>query len=338
MRRIAGVFLELRVIPVLLWSFTAITLGTALAVHDGGSLNVAGYLVAVAVGVLLQGCVAHTVNELADWRSGTDRDPAPRTISGGSKVIAAGLLSERELAALGIAAGMGAVVLGLAAAAIWSWALLIYGALGLLGAVLYTLPPVRAAYRPLWGEGIAFVCVWACATGAYLLQTDTLTAAVMLVGAAHAAFCVAMLMMHHYLDRGPDRRAVPPKTTTIVQLGDRARVYALAWAGAALAAAVLAAAVVDPAFAILAGAYLVALAPHLTPDLDSPGGVTRAELAVIALGIAGGLGTAVALAPSLAWVLAAPLVLVPLELRVAGTALAPLRERSLDAAEDPSAG
>ncbi|MGI9538974.1 MAG: prenyltransferase [Miltoncostaeaceae bacterium] len=338
MRRIVGVYLEMRVVPVLLWSFTAITLGTALAAQAEGGFTIPGYLVAVIIGVLLQGFVAHTVNELADWRSGTDRDRAPRVISGGSKVIAAGLLTERELVVLGVTAGLAAAALGLAAAAIWSWALLLYGAVGLVGAVLYTLPPVRAAYRPLWGEGIAFVCVWACVSGAYLLQTDTLTGAVVLAGGAHAAFCVAMLMMHHYLDRGPDRRAMPPKTTTIVRLGERARAYALAWAVVALTLAAAAAVTVHPAFAIMAAAYLVALAPHVVPDLDSPGGVTRAEFAVIVLGIAGGLGTAAALTPSLAWVLAVPVVLVPLELRIAGWALAPLREAPLEPARGSTGG
>ena len=45
-----GLWLELRVIPVLLWSFSAITLGTAL----GGRSDVEGwyYLGAVALGVL----------------------------------------------------------------------------------------------------------------------------------------------------------------------------------------------------------------------------------------------------------------------------------------------
>ncbi len=96
-RVLLGLWLEIRVIPVLLWSFTAITLGTALAWRDGDGISTWGYLAAVAVGVLLQGLVAHCVNEIADWRSGTDRDPSPRVISGGSKVIASGLLGTREL-------------------------------------------------------------------------------------------------------------------------------------------------------------------------------------------------------------------------------------------------
>src|SRR3954471_17816824 len=153
-RRVLGVYLEIRVIPVLLWSYTGITLGTGLAGTDG-SITPWGYLAAVAVGVLLQGLVAHCVNEIADWRSGTDRDPAPRAISGGSKVIASGLLGTRELRAVGIAAALAATVVGVLAAATWGWILLAYGAAGLAGAVLYTLPPVRAAYRPFSGEAVA---------------------------------------------------------------------------------------------------------------------------------------------------------------------------------------
>ena len=37
-RVLLGLWLEIRVIPVLLWSFTAITLGTALAWRDGDGI------------------------------------------------------------------------------------------------------------------------------------------------------------------------------------------------------------------------------------------------------------------------------------------------------------
>lgn len=319
-RVLLGLWLEVRVIPVLLWSFTAITLGTALAWRDAGGGDVGGYLVAVAIGVLLQGLVAHSVNEIADWRSGTDRDPAPRVISGGSKVIASGLLGPRALAWTGAAAAAAAAALGLVAAARWGWVLVLYGLGGLAGAVLYTLPPVRAAYRPFGGEAVAFACIWGCVTGAYVLQRGTLSGAAALVGIAYASSCVAMLMMHHYLDRGPDSRAFPPKTTTIVLLGRPGRRYAVAWAAIALAGAALLAARADAAFAVLAALLAVALLLHATVDPDDPAGVTRAELGVIVAGMAGGLGTAALLAPPLAWALVAAAVLVPLELALSGVA------------------
>jgi 1,4-dihydroxy-2-naphthoate octaprenyltransferase len=319
-RVLLGLWLEIRVIPVLLWSFTAITLGTALAWRDGDGVSVAGYLAAVAVGVLLQGLVAHCVNEIADWRSGTDRDPAPRVISGGSKVIASGLLTTGELRIIGVAAAAAATVVGIAAAAAWGWILLAYGAAGLAGAVLYTLPPVRAAYRPFSGEAVAFACIWGCATGAYVLQRGELSGAAALAGIAYAASCVAMLMMHHYLDRLPDSRALPPKTTTIVLLGRAGRRYALLWAAIALGAATLLTALVDARFAIAAVAFALALAVHAGVDPSDPASVTRGELAIILLGMAGGLGTAAALAPPLAWALVAAAILIPVELAVSGRA------------------
>ena len=238
------------------------------------------------MGVLVQGLVAHCVNEVTDWRSGTDRDPAPRVISGGSKVIASGLLGPRALVAIGVAATLAAAALGVAAAFTWGWVLALYGGLGILGAILYTLPPVRAAYRPFSGEAIAFGCAGRASSGAYVLQTGTLTGGVALAGIAHAATCVAMLMMHHYLDRVPDSRARPPKTTTIVLLGAAGRRYGVLWAAIALAAAVLLAALVDGAFAVMAvGARWRWCCTRRRPG--RPRAVTRNELGVILLGMAG---------------------------------------------------
>src|SRR5204862_5018460 len=108
-----GLWLEVRVIPVLLWSFSALTVGTALAAH-GGDLKVWYYVGAVALGALIQGLLAHSVNEIADWRSGTDRHPSARVISGGSKVIVAGLLGERGLQVTFAGAFLATTVLGLA--------------------------------------------------------------------------------------------------------------------------------------------------------------------------------------------------------------------------------
>ena len=209
-RVLLGLWLEIRVIPVLLWSFTAITArhGARLA-RRGRDLRARlphrrGHRRAAAGG---SSPIASTRSSIG--ASGTDRDPAPRVISGGSKVIASGLLTPRALAWIGAGAALLAAVAGLAAAARWGWVLALYGLVGLGAPVLYTLPPVRAAYRPFSGEAVAFVCVWCCTTGAYVLQRGELSGAAALAGIAYAASCVAMLMMHHYLDRLPDSRALP---------------------------------------------------------------------------------------------------------------------------------
>jgi 1,4-dihydroxy-2-naphthoate octaprenyltransferase len=313
-RYLLGVYLEFRMVPLLAWPYTAITLGTAIAAYDRGYVVVWAYLLAMAVGVLLQGLVAHSVNEIVDWRSGTDRDPARRVISGGSKVIASGLLTTRQLTWLAVGAGAAGASLGLVAAATRGWVLVLFGLGGLAGAVFYTLPPLRGAYRPFAGEALTFGCLWGCLAGAYVVQAGRLSGGAALAGVGYASSCVAMLMMHHYLDRGPDTRALPQKTTSVVRLGALARRYAVAWATAAVASFAALAVWVNPRFLIAAFGLALVLLVHASVDPDDPSSVTRAELWVILLGMASGLGTAAALAPGLAWALIPPAVLVPLEL------------------------
>jgi 1,4-dihydroxy-2-naphthoate octaprenyltransferase len=320
-RRLVGTYLEIRVIPVMLWSFAGIALGTALAA-DRADLALGWFAAAVAIGVLLQGVVAHTVNEIGDWRSGTDADPAPRLFSGGSKVVAAGLLGERELAWLGASAGAGAVALGFVVAAHRGWWLLAFGAVGLVGAAVYTLPPIRAAYRPFAGELVAFVCVWACVAGGYGVQTGALTREAAAVGVAHGAYCVSMLMLHHYLDRGPDARAIPPKITSVVRLGGSARRYGAAWSVVAAGAAATATGV-DVRMLPLVVAALIAVTAHLRVRPDDPASVTFWEALVIGAGITAALVAATLRAPELAWLVAVPVVLAPVELAVARRYLAP---------------
>ena len=320
-RLLIGAYLELRMIPVLLWSFSAITLGSALGWSDSA---VPGWLVAAwAIGLLLQGAVAHCVNELTDWRSGTDRDPAPRVLSGGSKVLRAGLLTERELVWMGSLAAGAATVLGTLVSAERGWWLLGFGAIGIVGAVLYTLPPVAAAYIPFAGEAVAVLCVWSCALGGFAVQRGTITGSVALVGAAHAAYCVSMLMFHHSLDRGPDSRATPQKRTTLVWLGSGARAYAVAWSVCALALATVAALSVTAKVAPLIAAAVLATFLHARVDLDDAAAVTKAETAVIVVGIAAAVGSAIWVAPAMWWTALVPMVMIPVEGLIAGRWLTP---------------
>ncbi len=315
-RTLRGLWLEVRVIPVLLWSFSALTLGTALAAHSR-DLRVWYYLGAVTLGVLIQGLLAHTVNEIEDWRSGTDGHPSPRMISGGSKVIRNGLITPAGLWAVFAGALAATTVLGLTLVIARGAAVLPFGLAGVAGAVVYTLPPIRAAYRPFLGEAIAFACVVVCVLGAYLLQGPRPGPVAGLAAVAVAAYAVGMLMMHHFLDRDADMLADPPKVTSIVRLGLRGgHRYAVAWSAVALAAAAAGAAE-QPRLAPLAIAYVAGLAAQLRCRPDDVESVTRSELAVIACGVAGALVSAALLVPGLAVCAVAAVLVIALELRLA---------------------
>jgi 1,4-dihydroxy-2-naphthoate polyprenyltransferase len=311
-----GLWLEVRVIPVLLWSFSALTLGTALAAH-GRDLDVWFYLGAVALGVLIQGLLAHSVNEVEDWRSGTDKHASPRVISGGSKVIVAGLLSPRALWWVFAGAFTATTVIGLALVAAGGIDLLPFGLVGVAGAILYTLPPVRAAYRPFAGEAIAFVCLAVCVLGAHLLQGPSIDLATVAAAVAVAAYAVSMLMVHHYLDRDADAGANPPKVTSIVYLGlERGRRYAIAWCLVALGAAIVGSALQPRLLPLVAG-YAVGLVAHIRCRPDDVASVTANETVIIFAGIASALCAAALLEPAFVLTLLVAVALIALEMRIA---------------------
>jgi len=299
-RKALGWFLELRPIPVLLWSYTAVALGTGLAVAEGTALDAGWLAVALALAVLIQGWETHAINEIYDWRSGTDAHGSPRALSGGSKVIRLGVLSERDLWAVFIVSSLGVAVLGAFVGLVRAWWLVGLVVTGYAIGLAYTLPPIATSYRPFAGEWLGgFPGVLLAGIGAYSIQDLRVTPTAIAALAAHALVCTAMLTMHHYLDVPADRSATPVKRTTVVALGPRGgKAYGtgLAAGGAAIYAGL---ASVHPAFALGAAFTVLAAAFHVIVRVNDLESVTRNELRIIQLGIAAGLSTAVALAPAL---------------------------------------
>ena len=189
--------------------------------------------------------------------------------------------------------------------------------MGVAGAIVYTLPPVRAAYRPFLGEGIAFVCLVDCVWGAHLLQGASMDLATAAAAVAVAAYAVSMLMVHHYLDREADAAADPPKVTSIVYLGlVRGRQYAIGWCLLALAAAVVGSAA-QPRLLPLVVGYAIGLFAHLRCRPDDVASVTANETVIIFAGITSALTASALLEPPLALTLLVAAALIAFEMRMA---------------------
>src|SRR6266705_2920830 len=297
-RKAKGWFLEFRLIPVLLWSYTGVVLGAAVAYFASGSLNLLWFLVALGLGALIQGWETHAINEIYDWRSGTDR-VGGRALSGGSHVRNLGLLGERDLWWI-------FAVSSVAVAALTAWvvheraawlALLIVAGYGL--GLAYTAPPLATSYHPFSVEWLGgFPGVLLSVLGAYAIQTLSISLVVTTALAAHALVCMSMLIVHHYLDEPMDAGAAPPKRTTVVALGfTNAKRYAGIMAATAAALYALLGAMVQPAFFLGAAFTMPAVWIHFRINPSDLKSVTQNELRVIQLGVAAGLSTAVGLAP-----------------------------------------
>jgi 1,4-dihydroxy-2-naphthoate octaprenyltransferase len=193
-------------------------------------------------------------------------------------------------------------VIGLSLVAAGGLDLLPFEIVGVAGAILYTLPPVRAPYRPFVGEAIAFVCLVDSVLGAHLLQGPSIDLATVASAVAVAAYAVSMLMVHHYLDRDADAGADPPKVTSIVYLGlVRGRHYAIGWC-----------------LLPLVVGYTAGLIAHLRCRPGDVASVTATnETVILFAGIASALAAAALLEPPLALTLLAAAALIALEMRMA---------------------
>ncbi len=228
-----------RILAVMVWACTAATIATAAAGLNGAEINWLVFAFVVLMAALVQGYPAHIINEIYDWQSGSDQPLASsiipgksskKQVAGGSKVIAAGLLSIKELWWL-FHITTGAVVLltvfiGVAHSATLLWFIIP----GYFLCIFYTLPPFRFAYRPFLGEycgGFAGIILLVC--GAYFAQTLSLPFSIIILALALGFLYAAVMVFFHYVDFSRDRLASPPKRTSVVYLGlQGSRLYALA--------------------------------------------------------------------------------------------------------------
>jgi 1,4-dihydroxy-2-naphthoate octaprenyltransferase len=233
--KIKGMFMLFRVLAVMVWACTAAIVATAAAAFDGHPIKWPVFAFVVLMAALVQGYPAHIINEIYDWQSGSDRPLANakssrKMMAGGSKVIAAGLLTIKELWWLFHLTTAAVVVLSVFVVAVYSAKLLWFIVPGYFLCIFYTLPPFRFAYRPFLGEYCGgFAGIVLLVSGAYFAQTFDLPPAIILLAAAIGLLYAAVMVFFHYVDFSRDRLATPPKRTSVVYLGlEGSRRYALA--------------------------------------------------------------------------------------------------------------
>ncbi len=222
-RKVQGVAALLRGVPLLAWSLAAFGIGMGAAAASTGwqGLSWSNFALIVVGGVLFQGIVAHAVNELTDWRSGTDRHSDGR-LSGGAKVLRRGYLTQRELVVscwLGLVAAVAVTILLSSRVGAWVWWVFVVGG---WSALSYSLPPLRLAYRPLVGEWLAaWPATWTCVYAGGLILGAPPSTRLISAASLHATMSVAWLMQHHLADIPADLGATPRKLTTVAWISER---------------------------------------------------------------------------------------------------------------------
>lgn len=208
-----------------IWSLTASTIpvlmGAVLAARDG-RFSWLMLALTLACGWLLQ-IATNLLNTYGDFRSGVDTAATLPT----APQLVTGALSPRAVLLAGVGVLVAAAGLGLAAAALSDWRLLLFAAAGVAGAGGYTTG-VRYKYMGLGVPLVFFLMGVLMVVASYFAQTCELTWKPVVASLPVSCLVAAILHGNDLRDTLTDRKADILTTTLIVGLRPaRALFYAL---------------------------------------------------------------------------------------------------------------
>ena len=199
-------------------SITALAVGTAYAAADARiDMKVA---VLVFGAILLIEVGKNAVNDLYDFRSGTDTDVRPEErspFSGGKRVLVEQLLTEKQLIQIGWYAFAVAAAFALALSLTVSPLLLILGVIGVAVAYAYSAPPLQLSYRGLGELAVFLIYGPGLIIGMYAALTNSVSTVVMVASVTMGLLIANVLLLNEFPDERPDREA--GKRTLVVRMG-----------------------------------------------------------------------------------------------------------------------
>jgi 1,4-dihydroxy-2-naphthoate polyprenyltransferase len=199
-------------------SVAPVLVGTAMAIHAGGTRLGAG-LLALLVGIAMQVGV-NFANDYSDHVRGAD---TPRRL-GPVRAASSGIVDPEAVRRAAIAAFGLAAVAGLVLSLVTDWRLLVVGVACLLAGWLYTGGPRPYGYLGL-GEVFVFVFFGLVATvGTVYVETLRVTPLSVLMACAMGCFATAILVLNNLRDLDTD--AAAGKLTLATRIG-RARTRVL---------------------------------------------------------------------------------------------------------------
>ena len=170
---------------------------------------------------LTHGLLTHIVNDLADFKSGTD-DYSPGMLSGGSRVIQNKLFTYSQLKYFGVILSTVMLITAILFFIFGHIELGILTIIGIWGALSYSIKPFSFAYRPLMGEWLSlFPSMLALGLAAPWIMLDTIPLWAWFNAGINAIWCMAWVMVHHIPDIDADQRARPVKLTTVLYAANK---------------------------------------------------------------------------------------------------------------------
>ena len=225
----------------LLISSVGVTVGAALALHDG-RFYLDRFLLAWLGSVLIQ-AGTNLTNVYYNYKASNDPVSDPR---GSSAVLRMGLLTPEQVRRGGLLAFGAGIVCGLLLTWLCGWTILLLGIPAVAAGYFYAGPPIRYGYVALGVVSVFIFMGPVMVCGAYYVMTRSFTA-----GSFAAAIPIGLLaagILHTNDLRDYDTDVLHRKRTLATLLGRRGAGYALAAMDAV-------------AFAVVIGAVLARILP-----------------------------------------------------------------------------
>ncbi|MEG1564074.1 MAG: 1,4-dihydroxy-2-naphthoate polyprenyltransferase [Bacteroides sp.] len=189
-----------------------VMIGSALAFADG-HFHVLPALACLFFAALMQ-IAANFINDLFDFKKGTDRDDR----LGPERTCAQGWISPEAMTRGIWLTVIAACLIGSTLLLVGGWELIGVGLVCVLFAFLYTTGPYPLSYNG-WGDGLVILFFgFVPVGGTYYVQALTWTPAVTLASLLCGLLIDTLLVVNNYRDREADARS--GKRTVVVRFGE----------------------------------------------------------------------------------------------------------------------
>lgn len=200
--------------PVAAWGAVGILIAVACAVHSGLPVDWLNLLIAAGIVLLIQGIIAHGINDLAD--EAVDRI-APLEETGRSKLLVSGEMTRSCMVAVVSSAAVLSILLLILLMVRVDCGVLVFAGVAVYAAFGYSQKPLRLGWR-LFSEltvAVPVITAMICGVEYVLIGTVTLTA--IYIGISYGFFNASWFMYSRAQDYDADKAM--GKNTTIVRYG-----------------------------------------------------------------------------------------------------------------------
>jgi len=200
--------------PVTAWGVVGVMIAVACAITSGIPIDWINLLLVGVTILIIQGIIAHGVNDLADEE--VDRI-APIKETGRSKILVSGEMTRRSLSAI-ISAAVLTVFLLIILLAIRAGPVVFFFAAFACYAVFgYSCKPLKLGWTPFAELTVVVPTITMLIAGVMYVMTSTVTSLTLMVGVSYGFFNASWFMYSRAQDYEADKAA--GKRTTIVSLG-----------------------------------------------------------------------------------------------------------------------